>query len=223
MAISQGETVNATPVTSSAGSISVSVSTSGSNRGLAIAVGWGHNSATPDLAASNPITYNGVAATVERCPTLGTFEASAVAFLADPATGSNTLTVTFASNVDIAWLAAIPLNGTVGALSIRTQTGADAATVDVTSNSGDLVFDSLMDGNSTTNVSDQTAEYETNSLGGYWSGGMGSAAGASPDVTMSWTNTVSPRITAMSIQEAAGGGGSSPSPIFETIFRAVNS
>ncbi len=210
MAITKG-TIASTSRVTDASTISMTVTTSGANAGLAIGVGWGVDSGSaPDLATTNPITYNGVAATFQRCPTLGSFEAAAVAFIAPASTGAFTLSVTFAATTNNAWLAALPLNG-AGALSIRTQVGADAATVDVSSAVGDLVFDAIFDGNSTTLAvgAGQTAEYTTGSFDGFWSGGLSTEDGAA-SVTMSWSNSTSPRMAAMSIQEAAASGLSIP-------------
>lgn len=221
-AITAGTTTPATPVTTGTTiSVDVSPTFTGTCGGLAIGVGWGHNSSAPDLAASNPITIDGTpAATVQRSTTLGTFEAAAVAFLGGLSSDTYTVTVTFASGVDIAWLAVTPIEGD-NTLATNSSAGADASSVAVTSDSGNYVFSALMDGNNAGTSADDTSRYATGALATYWSGGMSSAAGSTTSTTLTWSTTTSPRIAGLSVEEGAGcsGGGGSVIPVLHHQLR----
>ena len=108
-------------------------------------------------------------------------------YLADPPTGAQTVTVTFASNASFMGGGAISYYSVSGLGSSASASGSDTTpTVDISSNIGELVVDSATSINYSSVGAGQTQRYEE-AIGGVWGGG--STEPGAPTVTMSWTNS----------------------------------
>lgn len=165
-----------------------------------VAVLTGRNGGTISAVSG---TYNGVALTARPVITVGGDNNVVLLYLFNPASGSNTLTVSWTTSLGFANLGAACYSGavgTVGAQASNTVTGVSANNVSAVSGSGQIVVSGIVT-NSGALTSGNTQDFQVNS-GASYSGGLSHAAGAG-SVNMNWTwagGAGSSAIAAFSIQ-----------------------
>lgn len=193
-------------------SLSVSHTSSGSNRGVLIGI---HAEGGVTISS---LTYGA------QTPTLVDSTANGIGhlyFLAAPATGGQTVTATLSGTSARCVMGIVSYNGSVGALSVagfenpaEDEFGPNASAT-ISSATGQLVVDMATCVGNVWAADTGAGQTERLSLDDYGSTfrcfGMSEKAGAS-SVTMSWTGTGAEftNIIAVALQEAGGGGGSSP-------------
>lgn len=189
-------------------SLSVSHTSSGSNRGVLIGI---HAEGGVTISS---LTYGA------QTPTLVDSTANGIGhmyFLADPATGGQTVTATLSGTSARCAMGIVSYNGSTGALSVagfenpaEDEFGPNASAV-ISSATGQMVIDmATCVGTVWAAGAGQTERVSLDDYGGSFRClGMSEEAGAS-SVTMSWTGTGAEftNIIAVALQEAAGGGSS---------------
>jgi hypothetical protein len=190
--------------------LSTSHTSSGSNRGVLIAI---HAEGGVTISS---LTYGAAS------PTLVDSTANGIGhmyFLADPATGGQTVSVTFSGSSSRCAMGIVSYNGSVGALSVASfenpaenEAGPDAEAT-ISSAAGQLIVDMATCVGTVWAADTGAGQTERVSLDDYGSTfrcfGMSEKAGAA-SVVMSWTGTGAEftNIIAVALQEAAGGGSS---------------
>lgn len=181
----QTNTLDATLTT-----MTFSFTTAGANRLLFVCTGVGESS--PNLYALTGVTYNGVAFTKSWATNSTDWVGSDGWYLVNPASGANTLVVTFGgSGADQRWVNAINITNvhqTVPVDTAATASGTSTApSVVVTSAANDLVISSVStdaEGTLTMTVGTQIAK--TQNVGTDTDYGSAQSAGAAT-VTHTWT------------------------------------
>ena len=201
--------------------VSWSHTCTGSDRVLFVGVGFNGSA----LSVTG-VTYNGVAMT-EQWDLFAANVGSAGYLLANPATGANTVEVTFNAAVDVGIAGAVSFTGadtaSPGRTPVSVNGGSATASVDATDAvSGDIVVDTaFMVTTTTTEGANQTLQQKSEAIGGGSSSiGISTQAGADGGV-MSWTlgsGANSWTTGAIAIKAGSGGGGGGGSLMGQAVF-----
>lgn len=202
-----------------ASTLSVSITTSGANRYLLANAGVSSGTGAPTYTS---LTYNGVSMGTPLVNQTSTANLrQVVSGLVAPASGANTLAITWSGAGDELALGGCSFTGVdqstpIGTPGTATGTQAASITVNASSAAGEIVIDALYVGgsgavapNTTIAVgAGQTSRWEQESIGAYSAGGQSTEPGGAT-VTMSWTasaTTYDWALFAVGVKPAAAGG-----------------
>lgn len=194
----------------SASSFSWAHTCAGSDRVLLLGISWYD---TIDTISS--VTYNSVAMTLvpSSSKSIGQYT-TVLYYLVAPATGSNTVAVTFTNAVFDFGGGAVSFTGADQSTPLGTANTASGTSttpsVAITSTTGEIVLDTLIITHSGTLTVDGSQTQRWNSTGGGFTKYAGSTEDGASTTTMSWSNSTSQdwAITGVPVKPVAVAGSS---------------
>lgn len=164
---------------------------SGSDRLLMLGIAW-----YDSIDTISSVTYNSVAMTAVPSSSKSIGQYTVVLYyLTNPASGSNTVAVTFSGGVFDFGGGAISFTGADQTTPLGTAATASGTSttpsVAVTSASGEIVLDTLIITHSGTLTVDGSQTQRWNSTGSGYTKYAGSTEGGAASTTMSWSNSTS--------------------------------
>lgn len=175
----------------SASSFSWAHTCSGSDRLLMLGIAW-----YDSIDTISSVTYNSVAMTIVPSSSKSIGQYTVVLYyLINPASGSNTVAVTFSGGVFDFGGGAVSFTGADQTTPLGTAATASGTSttpsVAVTSASGEIVLDTLIITHSGTLTVDGSQTQRWNATGGGYTKYAGSTEGGAASTTMSWSNSTS--------------------------------